>query len=316
MGSLWMLVAGLAFAGMGVFAKLGAAHFSSAELVFYRSVVGCLTIGFLAQARGWPIATPHWRLHLGRGIAGVVSLGLYFHCLTKLPLATAVTLNYTSPLFLAVLTTLLLHERFHASLVAALALSFAGVVLLLEPTLRDDQVFDGDLRREPDDREVRSVHLQKECRALGDRALVVAAVRLVGRPDLDERSAREREDLRETKAPADLDQLAARHDDLAAGGQLAQHQQHGGGIVVDRGRGLGTGQAAEPRRDVIVALAACAAIQIVFERGRRAHRLDRRGNGLLGQNGAAEIGVQHGAREVEHAALRGLQEDAEARRAP
>ena len=51
MGSLWMLVAGLAFAGMGVFAKLGAAHFSSAELVFYRSVVGCLTIGLLAQAR-------------------------------------------------------------------------------------------------------------------------------------------------------------------------------------------------------------------------------------------------------------------------
>lgn len=143
MGSLWMLVAGLAFAGMGVFAKLGAAHFSSAELVFYRSVVGCLTIGLLAQARRWPIATPHWRLHLGRGVAGVVSLGLYFHCLTKLPLATAVTLNYTSPLFLAVLTTLLLHERFHASLVAALALSFAGVVLLLEPTLRDDQVFDG-----------------------------------------------------------------------------------------------------------------------------------------------------------------------------
>jgi hypothetical protein len=41
--------------------------------------------------------------------------------------------------------------------------------------------------------------------------------------------------------------------------------------------------------DVIVALAARTAAQIVFERGRRAHRLDRRGNGLLGQNGAAEM---------------------------
>lgn len=143
MGSLWMLVAGLAFAAMGVFAKLGAVHFSSAELVFYRSIVGCATLGLLARTRGWPIATPHWRLHLGRGLAGVVSLGLYFHCLSKLPLATAVTLNYTSPLFLAILTTLLLHERFRGPLVAALALSFAGVILLLEPTLREDQILDG-----------------------------------------------------------------------------------------------------------------------------------------------------------------------------
>ena len=38
-----MLAAGLAFASMGVFAKLGAEHFSSAELVFYRSVVGTVT---------------------------------------------------------------------------------------------------------------------------------------------------------------------------------------------------------------------------------------------------------------------------------
>lgn len=144
MGALWMLVAGLAFAAMGVFARLAAAeHFSSAELVFYRSLVGIGTLGMLATARGWPIASPHWRLHLWRGLSGVVSLGLYFHCIARLPLATAVTLNYTSPLFLALLTTVLLHERFRGPLVGALALSFAGVILLLEPTLQRDQATDG-----------------------------------------------------------------------------------------------------------------------------------------------------------------------------
>lgn len=134
-----MLLAGVLFAAMGVFAKLGAQWFGAAELVFWRSVIGLVSLAALARLRRWPLATPHWRLHLTRGLSGVVSLGLYFWCIARLPLATAVTLNYTSPLFLALLTTLLLHERFRPQLVAAVGLSFAGVVLLLEPTLREDQ---------------------------------------------------------------------------------------------------------------------------------------------------------------------------------
>ena len=140
-----MLVAGLAFASMGVFAKLGAEHFSSAELVFYRSVVGTVTLGALARIRGWRITTPHWPLHLSRGLFGVVSLGLYFYCIGHLPLATAVTLNYTSPLFLAVITTLLLREPLHGPLVAAVLVSFTGVLMLLEPSVREDQLFEGAL---------------------------------------------------------------------------------------------------------------------------------------------------------------------------
>lgn len=139
MGALWMLLAGAMFAMMGVFAKAGAPHFSSAELVFYRSLVGMVSMGALARWRGWPLGTTHWRLHFTRGTAGVISLGLYFYCIGHLPLATAVTLNYTSPLFLAVITAVLLHERFGRLLVLSLAIAFAGVILLLEPTLREDQ---------------------------------------------------------------------------------------------------------------------------------------------------------------------------------
>lgn len=143
LGALWMLVAGALFAAMGVFAKLGSAWFSSGELVFWRSVIGFASIAILAKSRGWSLGTPHWRLHLTRGVSGVVSLGLYFYCISRLPLSTAVTLNYTSPLFLALFTTLLLHERFRWPMVAALGLAFAGVILLLEPTLREDQFRDG-----------------------------------------------------------------------------------------------------------------------------------------------------------------------------
>ena len=134
-----MLLAGLAFAAMGAVAKAGAAHFSSVELVFYRSVFGLVSLGLLARLRRWPLATGHWRLHLSRGSAGVVSLGLYFHCIGHLPLATAVTLNYTSPLFLALISAGTQAEPLRGGLVLALVGGFAGVVTLLEPTLGRDQ---------------------------------------------------------------------------------------------------------------------------------------------------------------------------------
>ena len=145
MGALWMLLAALAFSTMGLFAKLGASHFSSLELVFYRSAFGVVCLGGLATLRGWPLASPHWRLHLTRGGFGVVSLGLYFHCIGRIPLATAVTLNYTSPLFLALITTVFMAEPLHWPLVAAVTVSFLGVILLLEPTLGQEQWIDATL---------------------------------------------------------------------------------------------------------------------------------------------------------------------------
>lgn len=143
MGSLWMLVAGLLFGCMGVFVKLGAAHFSYGELVFYRSFIGLLLVYLIMRSQRVGIATQYWRNHLWRGISGSVALGLYFYCITVLPLATAVTLNYTAPLFLTLLTMLVFKEKFHLPLSIAIALGFGGVVLLLQPTLQHDQLLPG-----------------------------------------------------------------------------------------------------------------------------------------------------------------------------
>ena len=139
MRSLWMLVAGFLFGCMAVLVKLGAADFSSAELVFYRSLFGLLVIYAIVRVRRLPLATSHWKNHCWRGLSGLSALLMFFYCITQLPLATAVTLNYTSPLFLALLTTLILKERFHWPLTLAVVLGFVGVVLLLHPTLQEDQ---------------------------------------------------------------------------------------------------------------------------------------------------------------------------------
>jgi drug/metabolite transporter (DMT)-like permease len=142
-GSMWMLVAGLLFGIMGVFVKLGAAYFSHIELVFYRSFFGLLLVYLIMRQQHVSVATGYWRNHLWRGISGSVALALFFYCITVLPLATAVTLNYTAPLFLTLLTMLVFKDKFHLPLSFAIALGFGGVVLLLHPTMEREQLLPG-----------------------------------------------------------------------------------------------------------------------------------------------------------------------------
>jgi len=143
MGALWMLVAGFLFGCMGVFVKLGAAYFSNIELVFYRSLIGLLIMYAILRQRGGTMVTTQWKGHLWRGVSGSIALLLFFYCITVLPLATAVTLNYTSPLFLTILMVFVVKEHFHAPLTIAIALGFAGMVLLLHPTFERNQLIPG-----------------------------------------------------------------------------------------------------------------------------------------------------------------------------
>lgn len=143
MRSLWMLVAGFLFSCMGALAKLGSTDFSSIELVFYRSIIGFLIICVVVGIKRLPISTLYWKNHCWRGLSGLSSLLMFFYCITKLPLATAVTLSYTSPLFLTLFTTIMLKEHFHWQLAVAVTIGFAGVILLLHPSLQEDQWIGG-----------------------------------------------------------------------------------------------------------------------------------------------------------------------------
>lgn len=135
LNSLWMIVAGFFFAVMGVCVKLGSASFTSAELVFYRSLFGFLVIFVFTFAQPVSLKTPHLFMHISRSMNGFIALMLFFYAISHLPLATAVTLNYTSPIFMAIFTTILLKEKVQPILVCTLLMGFIGVYLLLNPTL-------------------------------------------------------------------------------------------------------------------------------------------------------------------------------------
>lgn len=135
-----MLVAAALFALMGVLVKQASARFSPAELVFYRSALGLIAIWLgiaISQRRLFaPLATHHLRAHVWRGLSGFTALVLFFYAIAQLPLATAVTLNYTAPLFLAGLSAWWLREQHGRGLLAAVALGFVGIVLLLRPQVQ------------------------------------------------------------------------------------------------------------------------------------------------------------------------------------
>lgn len=140
-----MLVAGFFFAIMSTLVKVGAQKFSTPELVFYRSFFGLVSICVLAYFRQWPLASPLLGKQLWRAFLGFVSLLLFFYAISALPLATAVTLNYTSPLFMAMLLPFVLHEGPRKPLILAIVLGFIGVALLLKPSLHIDELIAGGL---------------------------------------------------------------------------------------------------------------------------------------------------------------------------
>ena len=113
-----------------------------------------------------------------------------------------------------------------------------------------------------------------------DRALVVGEPRAVRRADLDQPRARLRDHVRHAEPAADLDQLPARDDHLAARpGERRRREQRRARAVVDREPGLGAGQLAQQRLDVRVPRPARAGLQVELEvrvaLGRPRHRLAR-----------------------------------------
>jgi S-adenosylmethionine uptake transporter len=154
MQALWMLLAALAFALMAVCVKYALAWFTPSELVFYRGALGMLLLWLLARSRGVALATRYPAMHAWRSLVGVFSLGAWFYAIAGLPLATAMTLNYMSSVWIA---TFLVggalmnwnpsrpqdHPLRQGPLVATVIAGFVGVVLMLRPTLGQNQAFAG-----------------------------------------------------------------------------------------------------------------------------------------------------------------------------
>jgi S-adenosylmethionine uptake transporter len=142
-----MVVASFFFASMAVGIKFASHSFSTFELVFYRGIVSVIFMAVVVRARGASLRTPIPMMHVTRSAIGVVSLGSWFYAIAHLPLATAMTLNYMSGVWVAafIVGGALLYGKSERQgpLLATVLMGFAGVVLTLRPTIDHDQLFAG-----------------------------------------------------------------------------------------------------------------------------------------------------------------------------
>ncbi|RKQ57233.1 S-adenosylmethionine uptake transporter [Vogesella indigofera] len=143
LGSGWMVVAALCFALMSLFAAQGSSTLPAFEVLFYRTFIGLLVLLPLMWRRGESLRSPHWGAHARRSLIGYLSMAMLFYALSRLPLAAAVTLNYTSSLSFALCCVLLRRERLPPAVWFALSLGFVGIACMLRPTFDAGQWFAG-----------------------------------------------------------------------------------------------------------------------------------------------------------------------------
>ena len=147
MQSLWMLFASFVFAIMGVCVKLASATCTTSEIVLCRGIVGMLLIFGMSRLRGVSLRTALPWHHAWRGFVGVTALWLWFFSIGRLPLATAMTLNYMAPIWIATIVFGVGwwqgQRRFAWGLALAIGTSFIGVALLLKPTIHAEQWLGG-----------------------------------------------------------------------------------------------------------------------------------------------------------------------------
>lgn len=124
-----MLIATFFFALMNVSIKM-VPRIPAFEIVFFRSVVSLVASYVMIRKLGLnPLGNNRSFLAL-RGFFGMVSLVTFFFTIQKLPLASAVTLQYLSPIFTVLFAVFFLDEKVHPVQWLCFAVAFAGVALI------------------------------------------------------------------------------------------------------------------------------------------------------------------------------------------
>ena len=128
-----MILASLSFGTMTAFVKLASETLPAFEIVFCRSLLGSLMMtALLLKEKGSFVGTQP-KLLIMRGAFGFIALAMNFYAISKLNLGTAVILNYTSPIFVAIIAALLLKEEVSKILWVLTGLCFTGLFLLVGP---------------------------------------------------------------------------------------------------------------------------------------------------------------------------------------
>jgi drug/metabolite transporter (DMT)-like permease len=132
-GIRYMAGAAFFFSVMSLLVKAAGQRLPVQEVVLARSSVGAAICWYSLRRRGIPLWGEHKGLLLLRGVLGYGALSCFFYALVHLPLAEATVIQYTNPVFTALLAVIFLSETMRPRHVALVLLSLGGVVLMTRP---------------------------------------------------------------------------------------------------------------------------------------------------------------------------------------
>lgn len=133
-GALYMLAASVAMALVGTSVKWATEGLPAPVVVFFRNFFGLVALApWLAAPGGIRVRTPHLRLHALRCVFGFCAMNFYFYAISKLHLAGAVALNFTSPLWIPFVAWLWLREPITRRVMLASVVGLAGVWFIRTP---------------------------------------------------------------------------------------------------------------------------------------------------------------------------------------
>lgn len=136
-GALLIIAAEFMFASMGASIRHVSASLDNPTVVFARNLLGFGLLLPLVLARpDLSLATRAAPLHLLRGLAGLGAMYCFFYAIAKMPLADAMLLKLSSPLFIPFVALFWLREPFGRMVVLALLVGFFGVAIILSPDLQ------------------------------------------------------------------------------------------------------------------------------------------------------------------------------------
>ncbi len=133
--ALWMTGAIASFSSMAVAGRELSLHHDTFEIMMYRSFVGVLIVALVLTAtRKWhQVTTERLGLHALRNTFHFTGQNLWFYAVGVAPLAQVFALEFTQPIWVILLSPLLLKERLTAIRMTSALIAFAGVLMVTRP---------------------------------------------------------------------------------------------------------------------------------------------------------------------------------------
>lgn len=130
-----MLLSMLLFSLMDASVKWLGASYPTTQIMFFRCAVAMIPVLTIILLRGgWRILkTSHKQLHLLRSFLGIGAMGFAFYAFSRMPLAEAISILHTGPLFMTALSIVILREKVGIRRWTAVSLGFIGMLIVVRP---------------------------------------------------------------------------------------------------------------------------------------------------------------------------------------